>query len=350
MISFKIRTTGSDLHRLPEYNSYANGTMNPYHDEFAPLSVRGTMSGLKNKYALGNCTWYAFGRMLEVFKIRPDYPCCRWNAKRWGDGDGAVLSDKPEVGGIVVFGVPGDPDDYGHVAFIEKIENGRTYLSESAYSERTNGFLFKYGRSIQDVEHQWGMKVIRYLAPLKPATSYEAPVPSKSVKGKYINLLPLKDYPRYGTYDMGVVPIAQNISHYIEVMELEPNTGISYEIVDWINPQVACIETRDFGKQQIFVDSTRATVTDKPVGRVYGKKSSKVTDYTGQTLVIHDYAGYVPLYNEDFTYQYPDGLSPRNREFKILRQIADGHYIVNIPYADPQIVGIKWQSGIGFKG
>ncbi|MDE8339798.1 hypothetical protein PT226_05140 [Erysipelothrix rhusiopathiae] len=84
MISFKIRTTGSDLHRLPEYNSYANGTMNPYHDEFAPLSVQGTMSGLKNKYALGNCTWYAFGRMLEVFKIRPDYPCCRWDAKRWG--------------------------------------------------------------------------------------------------------------------------------------------------------------------------------------------------------------------------------------------------------------------------
>ncbi|MDE8039440.1 CHAP domain-containing protein, partial [Erysipelothrix rhusiopathiae] len=72
----------------------------------------------------------------------------RWDAKRWGDGDGAVLSYKPEVGGIVVFGVPGDPDDYGHVAFIEKIENGRTYLSESAYSERTNGFLFKYGRSI----------------------------------------------------------------------------------------------------------------------------------------------------------------------------------------------------------
>lgn len=113
-------------------------------------------------------------------------------------------------------------------------------------------FLFKYGCSIQDVEHQCGMKFIRYFAPLKPATSYEAPVPSKNTRGKYINLLPLKDYPCYGTYDMDVVPVAQNISHYIEVMKLKSNTGISYEIVDWINSQVVCIETRDFGKQQIL--------------------------------------------------------------------------------------------------
>lgn len=176
MANFKVRKTGDDLKNIEIYNSYKDGKNSPFFPEYAPKSVGGTMSGVPNKDAKGNCTWYAFGRYQEVHGVRPEYPKMRKNAKLWGT-DGEKLSEGPEVGGIVVFGDAG----YGHVSFIEKIENGNVYLSESAYSERGNDFLFKYGRTIDQVKREWGMTVERYIAPAKPSTSYED-TPSKEHK------------------------------------------------------------------------------------------------------------------------------------------------------------------------
>lgn len=182
-MSYAIRKNGNDLASNKFYNSYANGTMNPFFGENAPKSVGGTMSNLKNKNALGNCTWYAFGRAMEVHGVRTNYPQMRGDAVTWGK-NGEKLSTYPQAGGIVVFEDPNlsAADDYGHVAFIEYVDsNGNAILSESAYSERSNGFLFRFGRTINDVYKEWGMIPLRYLAPLsdnKPSiggnTDYES--------------------------------------------------------------------------------------------------------------------------------------------------------------------------------
>ena len=168
MNKFKVRKTGNDLASKAIYNSFKDGKFSPFFPEYAPKSVGGTMSGVRNKNSKGNCTWYAFGRYQEVHNMRPSYPKMGKNAKLWGT-DGEKLSKGPEVGGIVVFGDSG----YGHVAFIEKIQDGKVYLSESAYSENGNDFLFKYGRTIEQVKKEWNMTVLRYIAPGKPSVSYE---------------------------------------------------------------------------------------------------------------------------------------------------------------------------------
>lgn len=178
MANFKIRKTADGIKGNPNYTSYSaegNGSGNPFYPEATPKAMGGTMTdtSMSNKDTLGNCTWFAIGRFMEVHGVRPVSPHMRGNASVWGT-NGETLSSGPEVGGVVVFGDGG----YGHVAFIEAIVNGVVYLSESAYSTRGNDFLFKYGRTIEDVKNAWGMTVLRYIAPASPSTSYDdAPKP-----------------------------------------------------------------------------------------------------------------------------------------------------------------------------
>ena len=122
MARFKVRKNGNDLKNLKQYNNadwskeLNDYTNNPFFPEFAPKSVGGTMSGLAVKNAKGNCTWYAFGRYLEVFGVRPKKPHMRPDAKYWGT-NGEKLSSVPQVGGIVVFGDAG----YGTLNLLKKL-------------------------------------------------------------------------------------------------------------------------------------------------------------------------------------------------------------------------------------
>lgn len=159
MANFKIRKSGSDLHTLKEYNTYGNGAYNAFHPEYAPKSVGGTMSGVSNKESKGNCTWYVGGRYQEMHGVRLPYE------KRIGNaGDWVVDTQTPSVGAIAVF----TDSQYGHVGSVEEIDGNRVILSESAYSERGNDFLFKYGRTVEDVCNVWGMKLKGYINPPKP--------------------------------------------------------------------------------------------------------------------------------------------------------------------------------------
>ena len=153
-MDYIIRKDGSDLHALPFYNSYQDGLFNPLFPEYAPKSVGGTMSDVRNHDAKGNCTWYAFGRLQEVSGYRVPLEQRRGNAKDW------IVDTYTAVEGSIVVFVDGG---YGHVAFVEKIANGHIYVSESAYSERGNDFLFKYGRTVEQICNEWGMSVKGYI-------------------------------------------------------------------------------------------------------------------------------------------------------------------------------------------
>lgn len=169
MTNFKIRKTGNDLSSIAYYNTYGGGAYNAFHPEYAPKSVNGTMSGVSYKDSKGNCTWYVFGRYQEVHGIRLPYAKRTGNAGQW-----AVDTSSPSVGAIVVFTDSGS----GHVAFVEKIEGGNIIVSESAYSTRGNDFLFKYGRTVDEICRVWGMKVKGYINPPNASSSYDE-VPTK---------------------------------------------------------------------------------------------------------------------------------------------------------------------------
>lgn len=92
-------------------------------------SVLGT-----NKYLEGNCTWYAYGRLKELGfnpgDIMNGYP----NANEWGNvlRNGAKIVKTPQPGDVAQW----TKGQYGHVAVVEKVENGYIWVSEShAFSD-----------------------------------------------------------------------------------------------------------------------------------------------------------------------------------------------------------------------
>jgi len=82
-------------------------------------------------YGMPNCTAYAWGRAYEILGKRPDLSLS--DAGNWYDynkiNNVYPFGKTPRIGAIVCF----DNPDGGHVAVVEKIENGKITFSNSAY-------------------------------------------------------------------------------------------------------------------------------------------------------------------------------------------------------------------------
>lgn len=79
-------------------------------------------------YCRGNCTWYAYGRASEITGELLNPAFCR-SAYKWYSinkaGKYYPYGSKPKVGAIACYS--------NHVAVVEKIENGKVYVSESGW-------------------------------------------------------------------------------------------------------------------------------------------------------------------------------------------------------------------------
>lgn len=108
--------------------------------------------------AKGNCTWYAWGRAYELTGTKPKSGLTG-NAYTWWNGANGKYSrgSEPKVGAIAVWksNMPYS-GGCGHVAVVEKIENGKVYISESGYP----GTLFKY-REIYSQNYLYGYIYIK---------------------------------------------------------------------------------------------------------------------------------------------------------------------------------------------
>lgn len=83
----------------------------------------------------GNCTWYAWGRIWEITGKKPASGIFNGNACTWWLNNNVYSTGStPKVGAIAVWNgsLPGS-GGCGHVAIVEKIENGKVYISESSY-------------------------------------------------------------------------------------------------------------------------------------------------------------------------------------------------------------------------
>jgi surface antigen len=109
---------------------------------FAKGGLGSTVLGHNNWGKEGNCTWYAYGRLKELGFTPEDIllPPGQQNANQWGGTlkNGARIlkpNETPQVGDVAQF-LGGK---FGHVAIVEKVENGRVFLSESNYETDKDG-------------------------------------------------------------------------------------------------------------------------------------------------------------------------------------------------------------------
>lgn len=97
-----------------------------------------------------NCTWYAFGRAYEILGYRPNLSTS--HARDWWGYNKSTnafrYGSEPRPGAIACWW-GNSTYIYGHVAVVEKVENGVVYTSSSSYG--TNGagstwaYDFRYG-------------------------------------------------------------------------------------------------------------------------------------------------------------------------------------------------------------
>lgn len=83
-------------------------------------------------YGMPNCTAYAFGRAYEI--LGKDPGLCHYDAYEWYSyNDGYKRGQTPKVGAIACWKYYRYGEWSGHVAVVEKIENGTVTLSNSAW-------------------------------------------------------------------------------------------------------------------------------------------------------------------------------------------------------------------------
>lgn len=134
---------------------FYNKNYNIYY-KYNSLAPTGKSSG--GGYVLGNCTWYACGRAMEIV-AKAGGSISKVKAIFGGDPVGIYNTNvalkkfkygkQPKVGALAVFNYGSDGN--AHIAVVEKIINGVPYVSESGFtfgstkpnSARSN-VIFKY--------------------------------------------------------------------------------------------------------------------------------------------------------------------------------------------------------------
>ena len=173
----------------------------------------------KYGYGLPNCTAYAYGRAYEILKSTPKLS---WNgAGQWYDynknGGYYSYGSTPKLGAIACWCYSGG----GHVAVVEKIENGTITLSNSEWGGRT---FYLTTCSTSDKNYGgnswWTFQGFIYL--LDNATPAPAPTYKKGIykTTDYVNL-------RYhaGTSNTILTTIPSNTQVTVTHLYTEASTG-----------------------------------------------------------------------------------------------------------------------------
>lgn len=170
----------------------------------------------------------------------------RGNAKDWiqsyvNERLGATVSDQ-KTGDLIVF--PNEAGGYGHIAIYV---DGKLYDQNNLRHDKG---LAGYG----DI-FNWNFVTLR------PNEELIINEPKSDVK--YLNLSNLAD--TWRVYALNVEPVKGN-----ECKKIKPSQfgGLSYTIKGYTQPNVAIIETRDYGQVQIYIGndvSNMFSITDIPI-------------------------------------------------------------------------------------
>lgn len=104
-----------------------------YLGGFSTVNAQIASVSAGNRYAFGNCTWYAYERRMQLGRPVGSY----WgNASTWAmyaRAAGYLVNNTPAVGAVMQNG--GGFDGYGHVAIVESVNSdGSITISEMNYA------------------------------------------------------------------------------------------------------------------------------------------------------------------------------------------------------------------------
>ncbi len=218
-------------------------------------------------YVWGNCTWWAYSRASEVRgeMLTPDL---RGNAGTWYEnnkkGKFYPYGQEPKVGSIVVYS--------SHVAFVEKIEDGQIYVSESGWQTKTFGpsstedFYFNYGIPWRNKEKPKGYIYVTEKISLEDIETVEA---DYSIVVPYDDLR-MRDGPGTGFSNMGYVAKG---THKLKAVTADGEWGQLASNGYWI-----CLEYTE----KVVVKSSNNSLSSISVGsyRLTPEFSTDVTEYT----------------------------------------------------------------------
>lgn len=131
-------------------------------------------------YGMPNCTAYAYGRAYEILKSKPNL--CPWDAEQWygyNKSNGYYKYGKtPKLGAIACWAYDGGG---GHVAVVEKIENGQITFSNSAWSG-TNFYLDYASTSDSNAGKPswWNFQGYIYIGDFTPGQAETLPIKYKT--------------------------------------------------------------------------------------------------------------------------------------------------------------------------
>ena len=126
-----------------------------------------------------NCTWYAFGRAYEILGYKPNF---YGNARDWWGNNQRTKTfptgSEPRPGAIACWW-GNSAYIYGHVAVVEKVENGVVYTSSSSYGTAGKGSRWSYSFRYDRMENVPGFQGYIYLynQPTPPPKPDHLPLP-----------------------------------------------------------------------------------------------------------------------------------------------------------------------------
>ncbi|MDO4745293.1 MAG: SH3 domain-containing protein [Bacillota bacterium] len=211
--AFKVRTS------MPSYSS-AEGKAYYYTDKnvFYKNNYGPNKKYLKSRggYVTGNCTWYAYARASEILG-KPLNTNFRWGANNWYStnkkGNYYPYGSKPKVGAIACYS--------NHVAIVEKVVNGKVYVSESGWTvskkcpTSASKLKFHYGTP-------WKSKAKGYIYITDSISIDSEDVNYKvSIKAKDLNLRagPGTSYSRMGYAKPGTYNIIEKCGNWGKIKE-----------------------------------------------------------------------------------------------------------------------------------
>ena len=116
----------------PRSRSYSNRYSSSASSTTTSASRSWLTASVGNRYAAGNCTWYAYERRLQLGRPIGSF----WgHAKAWSASAraaGLVVNNVPAPGAIIqnVWGGYG----YGHVGIVERVDGQNIYVSDMNYA------------------------------------------------------------------------------------------------------------------------------------------------------------------------------------------------------------------------
>lgn len=169
----------------------------------------------------------------------------RGHAERWltsyiSEGLGTVVK-QPKKGDILVWGKE-VADGYGHLAIF--VEDGKMF----------DQYNFKPSNGKAGIRKTFGTyKILRPNVELVEDKLY-VNLPEFDLQGK--------SNKEWRVYDLKSKPIVGNEKAFIKPSKFG---GLSYEILNFVSKDLVTIQTRDYGKVNIYVNpKTSATITKEP--------------------------------------------------------------------------------------